>query len=175
MAEGPQGQRGPAHLDVQVQLLPEVVVQGGHLALQALVLGSAIRQSLWGGKGGWVRGSSADFSPRLAAARAGTAWEHLGKQENAAPNMTPLSWGGGGSREVQALPCPWERLVPTAHRAQRDEEGRGRSRSQDDSGHVCQLGTTRVNWLCPQGRTLACPGPQPAEGISLLGFLFFFY
>jgi len=42
------GPQGPAHLDVQVQLLPEVVVQGGHLALQALVLSSAVRQGLGG-------------------------------------------------------------------------------------------------------------------------------
>lgn len=48
MVGGPQGWQGPAHLDVQVQLLPQVVVQGGHLALQALVLSSAVRQGLRG-------------------------------------------------------------------------------------------------------------------------------
>lgn len=46
-----------AHLDIQVQLLPEVVVQGRHLALQGLILSRAVGQGLWselGGLGWWI-------------------------------------------------------------------------------------------------------------------------
>lgn len=110
MAGGPWGRRGPAHLDVQVQLLPEVVVQGGHLALQALVLGGAIRQGLgrekMGGLGGlWQLSPLAGSSPGQQSVGA------PGKARGRCTQDNPPSRGGGGSRGVQAVPCP-SRAVP---------------------------------------------------------------
>lgn len=71
---GSWGCWGPAHLDVEVQLLPEVVVQGGHLALQALVLSGAVGQSLWsGGVGGvWAGAMGTELCRLLREGRMGT-------------------------------------------------------------------------------------------------------
>lgn len=41
----------PLHLDVQIELLPEVVVQGRDLGLKVLILYGAVRQGLQGGMG----------------------------------------------------------------------------------------------------------------------------
>lgn len=44
----PSPAQGPGHLDVQVELFPEVVVQGRDLRLEALILRGAVGQGLHG-------------------------------------------------------------------------------------------------------------------------------
>lgn len=94
-----KGTTGDAHLDVQVQLLPEVIVQGRHLALQGLILSRAVGQGLWrelGGLGWWICPPVLQQSP--GASSAGCSM-HLGRM--------------GGDRECRAAPLPcWPETAP---------------------------------------------------------------
>lgn len=75
------GTRWDAHLDIQVQLLPEVIVQGGHLALQGLILSCAVGQGLWkelGGLGWWI---CPPLQALLAAPCIRDGWVGIGNAE----------------------------------------------------------------------------------------------
>lgn len=98
---GSWGCWGPAHLDVEVQLLPEVVVQGGHLALQALVLSGAVGQSLWSG------GSEGFGQQPRARSSAGCS----GKDGWGRGRGMGQEWGWGAWWRGSPVPC-WPARAP---------------------------------------------------------------
>ena len=68
--------RKPLHLEVQAELLPELVVQGRDLCLQALILHGAVRQGLPGE--GSLRSRKCQTAPPRPASGRGT-WGLAGR------------------------------------------------------------------------------------------------